>query len=286
MSKMNPIIQTLYNQAQNHDYLNDNVFAGTERCVTRSAKADKKDQIARLLELAQISISYKNLTEKDEEDLDSGSKLKAFEEMLMLLPSVWSNESLTKLSFVRLSGLAQGIRTALFEEEVELTYADPKSARIMSLVARLAELTCTKDAFHENEKPDLQQIQLVKDSSASILNILADHPTINLQIIHCCILRLMEVTAVNRNLHLDHLILEEIYWILHVLDSTLAKDNASLSHPLTISRWPVVSEVTESIIIIQRSIQHPENRLNDYPFFMDKWQDILVRFNVYFTCTV
>jgi hypothetical protein len=109
MSKMKPLIKGL------HDQMQSDKSAATinleKKRATRSVQRERTTLVTKLLDILQSSISYESLTTEDEEDLDSESKLKAFEEILLLLPSVWTDPSLTKLSLVRLDALAFEITT-------------------------------------------------------------------------------------------------------------------------------------------------------------------------------
>jgi hypothetical protein len=284
MSKMKPLIKGLHDQMQS-DKSAATINLGKNR-ATRSVQRERTTLVTKLLDILQSSISYESLTTEDEEDLDSESKLKAFEEILLLLPSVWTDPSLTKLSLVRLDALALEITNILFEENIELTYADPKSARIMSLVSHMTEMICSEGAF-QSGKPNLQQIDIVRESSMGILGVLGSHPTINLQIVQCCVDRLLKAATSPRNKNsLDHILLEELYWVLEILEKNLVKENPSIAYPLTMAKWPVVRDVTDNILQIQRAIQSPQNSLNGFHLFMDKWKDVIKRFNIYFTCSL
>ena len=284
MSKMKPRIKGLHDQMKSEKDAGP-IHLGKKR-ATRSVQRERSTLVTKLLDILQSSISYESLTTEDEEDLDSESKLKAFEEIMLLLPSVWSDLSLTKLSFVRLDALALEITNILFHENIELTYADPKTARIMSLVSHLTEMVCSEDAF-PNGKPNLQQMDLLRESSMSILAIMGRHPAINLQIVQSCVERLFSAATSPRNKNsLDYTLLEELYWVLEILAVNLVKENASLAYPLTIARWPVVRDVTDKIIQIQRALQSPQNRLNSFHHFMEKWRGVIKQFNIYFTCSV
>lgn len=216
------------------------------------------------------------------------NELRKFEKVLWLLPSFWSMTTLAKLSFVHLEALAKFIVCNLIEEDVELTYAEEKTARVMSLVLHLAGVICTEDAF-KDDKNNVQQKYRVKEACVSILSCWGCHPAINLQITRACI-RMLANKVCNcdeQTSIYDHVCMEEIYWMFHILEKNLSKEITCLSHldsPLGISRWPVVKEATETIIEIEKALFDIDNKFSKSFLFMSSWRKAKERLSLYFAC--
>ncbi|QDZ22414.1 hypothetical protein HOP50_07g49540 [Chloropicon primus] len=290
LDRMAPLLVGLHNIDLNRDRTESSLSLPA-RCQTRSASADKNAMVDHLLELLHSS----GVQELQEVKPDGASdlpdpmdhydyecKLRAFEEVLWLLPTYWNVPNLMELSIIHLEASARDIAEDLLQEKDDVSSTEAKTARIVSLILHLAGLVCSHDPF-ENEMDDVQQIHAVKESCVNILRALGTHPIINLQIIQCFVKQLLAraTAALDSQTASHHVFVEGFYWILHTLEMTLEKEMC-LDDPLTISKWSTVQDVTQNILQLEIALLDDNNALSRNILFMGKWKEILKRFSVYF----
>ena len=252
--------------------------------------SDKCQMVENLLEILHTSARPPPADEfagKDYHEIDQICKMRAFEETLWLLPSFWQESSISELSFVHLEALARDITGDLLEKREDLSFDDPKTGRILSLVLHLTGLVCSCYPFDCNEgtmPDDVQQIHSTKESCMAILQTLGRHPAINLYTLQSAVRHLLDRTsaALWDNPVPYHLFLEDFYWILHLLEVTLDNESARLSDSLAISKWQVVKDVTDNIIQVERILIQGDTQLSHNTLFMTKWKEIMKKVSAYF----
>ncbi|WZN64597.1 hypothetical protein HKI87_10g61540 [Chloropicon roscoffensis] len=291
LDKMAPMLQVLREYDLNEAACAEISQASKSRSTRSKSKVDKNAIVEGLLGILHSSPAR---TRTPPEAWDEGQdverdghdeKFQALEGALWLLPSYWNTPVLAELSFVHLKSLAKEIVRALLERREDVALTDEKTSRMNPLILHLTGLVCSADPF-ENDSDNVQQIHMIKESCIDVLGALGRHPAINLQIIQSFVTQMLQkATAGLGDLPRPrHVFIEDFYWILHALEASLEK--VSLDDPLTLSFWPMVQNVTESVIGIERVLLKPENALNRNVLFMGKWSEVVKKFSHFFLAEV
>ena len=291
LDKMAPMLHVLREYDLNEAAGAEISQAPKSRSTRSKSKVDKNAIVEGLLGILHSSPARTRTPPEawdegqDVERDDHDVKFQALEGALWLLPSYWNTPVLAELSFVHLKSLAKEIVRALLERREDVALTDEKTSRMNPLILHLTGLVCSADPF-ENDSDNVQQIHMVKESCIDVLGALGRHPAINLQIIQSFVTQMLQkATAGLGDLPRPrHVFIEDFYWILHALEASLEK--VSLDDPLTLSFWPVVQNVTESVIGIERVLLKPENALNRNVLFMGKWSEVVKKFSHFFLAEV
>ena len=291
LDKMAPMLHVLREYDLNEAAGAEISQASKSRSTRSKSKVDKNAIVEGLLGILHSSPARTRTPPEawdegqDVERDDHDVKFQALEGALWLLPSYWNTPVLAELSFVHLKSLAKEIVRALLERREDVALTDEKTSRMNPLILHLTGLVCSADPF-ENDSDNVQQIHMVKESCIDVLGALGRHPAINLQIIQSFVTQMLQkATAGLGDLPRPrHVFIEDFYWILHALEASLEK--VSLDDPLTLSFWPVVQNVTESVIGIERVLLKPENALNRNVLFMGKWSEVVKKFSHFFLAEV